>query len=89
MKIHDLQSQINRHGLSPLYLVIGEEPYFRDQALSMLRVAGQEKNASKLSDPSAAHDSSQMFHVDVVYGDETDASEILAISEEASFFFFF
>ena len=86
MKIHDLQSQINRHGLSPLYLVIGEEPYFRDQALSMLRVAGQEKNASKLSDPSAAHDSSQMFHVDVVYGDETDASEILAISEEASFF---
>jgi DNA polymerase-3 subunit delta len=27
-----------------------------------------------------------MFHVDVVYGDETDASEILAISEEASFF---
>ncbi|HSF08574.1 MAG TPA: DNA polymerase III subunit delta [Nitrospirales bacterium] len=86
MKVHELQSQINRHGLSPLYLVIGEEPYFRDQALSILRAAGQETDPSQSSDHSTAHDSSQMFHVDVVYGDETDASEILAISEEASFF---
>ncbi|MDT3777450.1 DNA polymerase III subunit delta [Nitrospira sp. MA-1] len=86
MKVHELQSQINRQGLSPLYLVIGEEPYFRDQALSILRAAGQETDGSKLSDHSTTNDSSQMFHVDVVYGDETDASEILAISEETSFF---
>lgn len=86
MKVHELQSQISRHGLSPLYLVIGEEPYFRDQALSILRAAGQEEDASTSSGHSTAHDSSQMFHVDVVYGDDTDASEILAISEESSFF---
>ncbi|GJL69224.1 MAG: DNA polymerase III subunit delta [Nitrospirales bacterium] len=86
MKVHELQNLINRQGLSPLYLVIGEEPYFRDQALSILRAAGQETDASKLSDHSTTNDSSQMFHVDVVYGDETDASEILAISEETSFF---
>ncbi len=86
MKVHELQSQINRHGLSPLYLVIGEEPYFRDQALSILRMAGQGKDGSESLNNSADNDSSQMFHVDVVYGDETDASEILAISEETSFF---
>jgi len=86
MKVHELRSQITRQGLSPLYLVMGEEPYFRDQALSILRVAGQEGSASESSGESNANDSSHMFHVDVVYGDETDASEILAISEEASFF---
>jgi len=86
MKVHELHSQITRKGLSPLYLVIGEEPYFRDQALGILRLAGQEGKAPESSGESNANDSSQMFHVDVVYGDETDASEILAISEETSFF---
>lgn len=86
MKVHELQSQISREGLSPLYLVIGEEPYFRDQALSILRVAGQENDGSESTNNSTTNDPSQMFHVDVVYGDETDASEILALSEEASFF---
>ncbi|MDR4462556.1 MAG: DNA polymerase III subunit delta [Nitrospirales bacterium] len=86
MKVHELQNQINRHGLSPLYLVIGEEPYFRDQALRILCVAGRERDASGSSNHLTTNDSSRMFHVDVVYGDETDASEILAISEETSFF---
>jgi DNA polymerase-3 subunit delta len=86
MKVHDLHRQILRQGLSPLYLVIGEEPYFRDQALTLLRLAGQKGGTPESSGPSIAADPSQMFHVDVVYGDETDASEILAISEEASFF---
>ena len=86
MKVHELHSQITRQGLSPLYLVMGEEPYFRDQALAILRLAAQEGRSLQSSGDSNAHDPSQMFHVDVVYGDETDASEILAISEEASFF---
>jgi DNA polymerase-3 subunit delta len=86
VKVHELHSQITRQGLSPLYLVIGEEPYFRDQALAILRLADREGISPELSGESSANDSSQMFHVDVVYGDETDASEILAISEEASFF---
>jgi DNA polymerase-3 subunit delta len=86
VKVHELHSQIARQGLSSLYLVIGEEPYFRDQALAILRLAGSQGNAPDLSGEASANDPSQMFHVDVVYGDETDASEILAISEEASFF---
>ena len=61
-------------------------PLFRDQALAILRLAGQEGSAPQSSGKSNPNDSSHMFHVDVVYGDETDASEILAISEEASFF---
>jgi DNA polymerase-3 subunit delta len=85
MKVHEFHSHLTRQGLSPLYLVIGEEPYFRDQVLALLRLAGQEGNTRESSGERAS-DSSQMFHVDVVYGDETDASEILAISEEASFF---
>lgn len=86
MKVHELHSQITRQGLSSLYLVIGEEAYFRDQALGILRLAGQEGSVPESSGESSAGDFSQMFHVDVVYGDETDASEILAISEETSFF---
>ena len=86
MKVHELHSQITRQGLSPLYLVMGEEPFFRDQALAILRLAGQEGNSLHSSGESIANDPSQMFHVDVVYGDETDASEILAISGESSFF---
>ena len=86
MKVHELHRQITRQGLSPLYLVIGEEPYFRDQALAILRTAGQEGRSQESSGESNANDPSQMFHADVVYGDETDASEITAISEEASFF---
>lgn len=86
MKVHELQNQITRQGLSPLYLVIGEEPYFRDKALAILRLAGQERDLSESMGKSSANEPSQMFHVDVVYGDETDASEILALSEEASFF---
>ena len=41
MKIHELQSQIARQGLASLYLVIGEEPYFRDQVLTVIHEAVQ------------------------------------------------
>jgi DNA polymerase-3 subunit delta len=85
VKVHELHQQIARQGLSPLYLVIGEEPFFRDQALTILRSAGQDGRPQEPSEGTNT-DSSHMFHVDVVYGDETDASEILSIAEEASFF---
>ena len=41
MKVHELQRQITRQGLAPLYLVIGEEPYFRDHALKVIHDAVQ------------------------------------------------
>jgi len=86
MKVHELQGQIIRQGPAPLYLVLGEEPYFRDQALDLLRLVNQDKESRDGSDRSAPSEASDMFQSDVVYGDETDASEILGLAEEVSFF---
>ena len=86
MKIHELQSQLSRQGLAPLYFVIGEEPYFRDHALTLFRQAWQGAGTSTSPEDAETNDSSQMFSSDVLYGDESDASEILAIAEEVSFF---
>ena len=86
MKVHELHSQLTRKGLGPLYLVLGEEPYFRDQALRLFRRVGQGADGSTLLEGTETEPSSQMFSSDVLYGDETDASEILAIAEEVSFF---
>jgi DNA polymerase-3 subunit delta len=86
MKIHELQSQITRQGLAPLYLVIGEEAYFRDQALTAIHDALQSSSDfGKGHEPSTENVSAE-FIADVVYGDETDASEILGLAEEISFF---
>jgi DNA polymerase-3 subunit delta len=86
MKVHELQSQITRKGLVPLYLVIGEEPYFRDQALTVIHgVVRSSSDIDKGDEPSAENVSAE-FAVDVVYGDETDASEILGLAAEVSFF---
>jgi DNA polymerase III subunit delta len=86
VKVHELHSHLARQGLSPLYLVMGDEPYFRDEAVALLRAAGQDQRSPESEGESSAHDSSQMFHVEVVYGDDIDASEIVSMAEEASFF---
>jgi DNA polymerase-3 subunit delta len=86
MKIHELQSQITRQGLAPLYLVIGEESYFRDQALTVIHDAVQSSSAFGKGDEPSTENVSAEFTADVVYGDETDASEILGLAEEISFF---
>ena len=86
MKVHDLQRQIVQQGLAPLYLIIGEEPYFRDQALDVLRLVNQDEEGGGASDGSRPSEALDMFQSDVVYGDETDASEILGLAEEVSFF---
>ena len=91
MNVYDLQRQIKQDGLALLYLVIGEESYFRDLALDLLGHAGLDEegcgglpNATSATAPTASDD--EMFQSDVVYGDETDASEILGLAEEVSFF---
>ncbi len=86
MKVHDLPRQVAQQGLAPLYLIIGEEPYFRDKALDVLRLVNQEEESRDESDGSTPSEASDMFQSDVVYGDETDASEILELAEEVSFF---
>jgi len=85
MKVQELQSHLQRNGLSPLYLVVGEEAYFRDLALSFLRQAlsREGQQAGKDFNPEA---SGLLMNCDLVYGDETDASEILCMAEEVSFF---
>jgi len=86
MNVHDLQRQVTKDGLSSLYLIIGEEPYFRDHALKVLQLAHQDEARGELSEEITRGEPSDMFSCDVVYGDETDASEILRITEEVSFF---
>jgi len=85
MKVQELQPHLQRNGLSPLYLVVGEEAYFRDLALSLLRQAlrGEGEQPVRESESDA---SSALMNCDLVYGDETDASEILCMAEEVSFF---
>ncbi len=86
MKVHELQSQITRKGLVPLYLVIGEEPYFRDQALTVIHDAVRSSSdIGKGGEPSTENVLAE-FAADAVYGDETDASEILGLAAEVSFF---
>lgn len=86
MNVHDLQRQITQQGLAPLYVLLGEEPYFCDHALDLLRLAKQREESPGLSGGSTPGEASDLFQSDVVYGDETDASEILGLAEEVSFF---
>ena len=83
MKIQDLSRHIQQQDPTPLYLLLGEEAYFRDQALDQLREAIQ---VAREAGESISDEASDMFQSDVVFGDETNASEILGLAEEVSFF---
>ena len=80
MKPHELHGAIRRTGMAPLYLIVGEEAFFRDEAVATLKAS--------LVEPSPQTESYEdsEFNVDVLYGDETDASEILTYAQEMSFF---
>jgi len=86
MNVHDLQRHIKQQGPTPLYLILGEESYFRDQALDLLGRDHQERGSRDVADGSTSDETSDMFQSDVVYGDETNASEILGLAEEVSLF---
>ena len=76
MKPYELQSNIAKAGPSPLYFIVGEEDYLRDQAVACLKAAVLAGDAAGMGD----------FNLDVLYGDETDASEIMARANEAPAF---
>ncbi len=86
MNVQELQRHVRQKGLSPLYLILGEEPYFRDYAFNVLKQASQDEEPGSDSDRVTEVEESDMFQSDVLYGDETEASEILGLAEEVSFF---
>ena len=86
MNVQDLQRHIKQHGPAPLYLILGEESYFRDQALDVLRQAHPGRDSCDAADGSMSDEAFDAFQSDVVYGDETNASEILGLAEEVSLF---
>jgi DNA polymerase-3 subunit delta len=74
MKLYELRQALEKNGPAPLYAVLGDEDALRDEALATLRNA-------VVQDPGLAD-----FNVDIIYGDETDAAEMLAKACEAPVF---
>jgi DNA polymerase-3 subunit delta len=88
MKYADLPAELRRGGPALVYLVTGEEDYLRDQAVILIRKAvlnggalGQENDRTRESVTDL-----DAFNDVVLYGDETDAAEILAAVREAPMF---
>jgi DNA polymerase III subunit delta len=80
MKALDIDTALKKHGLAPLYLVMGEEDCLRDRAVAALK-------AAVLGDASTGADGGMdAFNYDVLYGDESDGSEILARAGQAPVF---
>ena len=65
-----------------LFLVLGEEDCLRDQAIETIQVAARSQGASAGDGRSDGDD----FSCDVLYGDDTNAQEILARVQEVPFF---
>jgi len=88
MNVPEFKQALQSKGLAPLYLIAGEEAYFRDEAVALIRAvaadpSGPEGRAQTTEQPQL---NETLFSFDAVYGDETDASEILAYAREVSFF---
>jgi len=84
MNALDVEATIGKQGLGPLYLVMGEEDCLRDRAVAALKAAALgESSAGPAGAPGAGVEA---FNYDVLYGDESDASEILARAGQAPVF---
>jgi len=82
MKAIEIDTALKTHGLAPLYLVMGEEDCLRDQAVAALKAAVL-GDSSVDGGPGSGLDA---FNHDVLYGDESDGSEILARAGQAPVF---
>jgi DNA polymerase-3 subunit delta len=76
MKVYELDTAIKKTGAGPLYLVSGEEDYLRDHAINLIKAAVLSEDGGGLGE----------FNLDVLYGDESDASEILTRASEVPAF---
>jgi len=72
MKLYELTTALKKNGPGPLYLVLGEEDELREQAVAAIKAVIPHEEG--LGD----------FNCEVLYGDESDASEILTRAGEAS-----
>lgn len=79
MKAYELAAAIQKQGVAALYQVIGEEDYFRDEAMSVIQ-------AAVLGASIADGQGMDAFNFTRLYGDETDAAEILAAATEVPVF---
>lgn len=88
MKIHELKAMLHRQGLAPLYLIVGEEAYLRDEAVRLIRERALQANAppEAMDKESAAPSIETSFECEVLYGDETTADDILLSAQEMSLF---
>ena len=69
MTVPELKQRVSAGKFAPLYLIVGEEGLLRDEAVSTIRAAVMGSDEANVG----------VFNCDVVYGDETDASEILTL----------
>ena len=67
--LHELKRQLAAGDLAPLYFVVGEEAPLRDDAVAAIRAAVLGPDDANIG----------AFNSDVVYGDETEAAEILTL----------
>lgn len=79
MKPHELAATIKKNGLAPLYLLLGEEDCLRDQALDVIKAAA-------LGEGLEAGGGTGGFNYDLLYGDETDAGEVVARASDLPVF---
>ena len=79
-----LESMLAKQGPAPLYAVVGEEDWLREQAVAALKAAvlgGSSADAD--GGPGSGLDA---FNYDLLYADESDAAEILARAGQAPAF---
>ena len=76
MTVPELKRLVGAGELAPLYLIVGEEGLLRDEAVSAIRAAVMGSDEANVG----------AFNCDVVYGDETDASEILTLCSNRPMF---
>ncbi len=75
-----LESTLAKQGPAPLYAVVGEEDWLREQAVAALK-------AAVLGGPSVGvGDGMEVFNYDLLYADESDATEILERAGQAPVF---
>ncbi len=68
MTVVDLRRLVGAGEIAPIYLLVGEEAFLREEATAVLRTGVLGADDANVG----------VFNADVVYGDETEAAEILS-----------
>lgn len=76
MTVPELKRRVGAGEFAPPYLIVGEEGLLRDEAVSAIRAAVLGPDEANVG----------AFNCDVVYGDETDAAEILTLCSNLPMF---